>query len=611
MSLRGLSPRFWVAVVLVAFVVLVGLVGPLIVSTNPDATVGGLYEEPRCCGPLILGADNEGQSVIANFVYGTRTSLIVGLLAGLIGTAIGLLVGLVAGYRGGWLDDVLSAIVNVGLAIPALVIVILVSVSLPQRNLYTLALVIGFVGWFWVARAVRAQASSIRTREHIDVAKLSGAGFWSILRRDVLPYLLSYVVMAGVLQISSAILFESTLSMLGLGASGTTSLGTMLYWAIQWGSVRTGAWWAFIPPTLMLTLIVFSLLLLQSSLNEVFNPRLRRGRAARKKAAKEGTELETRDRSRRCRTRRHRRHVGDAGFSRTWGVALMGTLVNAENIRGVYYTEGKDVIAVNDVSIKIEEGEVLGLAGESGSGKTTLGSIISLIARPPLHVEHGTLEIDGKVQELGGHAKIPRTWRGAVVSMLPQGAMNSVSPTKRIRHLIYDVMRSHDSKISKDEALDRAKERLTTLGLPARVLDAYPHQLSGGMKQRTVTIISTLLNPRLLVADEPTSALDVTSQKILIEMLLEMLEKRIMSGVIFVTHDLPVLRTAANRIAVMYEGRIIELGPTEIMVERPEHPYTQALMSSVLAPEPAYANTRIEGMSTFDRSLFDAPAVIH
>ncbi len=289
----------------------------------------------------------------------------------------------------------------------------------------------------------------------------------------------------------------------------------------------------------------------------------------------------------------------------------MGTLVNAENIRGVYYTEGKDVVAVDDVSIKIEEGEVLGLAGESGSGKTTLGSIISLIARPPLHVEHGTLEIDGQVQELGGHAKIPRTWRGAVVSMLPQGAMNSISPTKRIRSLVYDVMRSHESKISKEEALDRARDRLTELGLPARVLDAYPHQLSGGMKQRTVTIISTLLNPRLLVADEPTSALDVTSQKILIEMLLEMLEKRIMSGVIFVTHDLPVLRTAANRIAVMYQGKIVELGPTEIVVERPEHPYTQALMSSVLAPEPAYANTRIEGMSSFDRSLFDAPAVIH
>ena len=290
MSLRGMTPRFWFAAALVVFTVLLGVIGPVVVPVDPNATVGGLYDEPSCCGTLILGTDNEGQSVISNLVYGTRTSLIVGLIAGLIATFIGLMVGLVAGYRGGWVDDVLTAITNVGLAIPAIVVIILISVSLPRRNIYTLALVIGLTAWFWVARAVRAQASSIRTREHIDVARLSGAGFWSILIRDVLPYLLSYVVMAGVLQVSSAILFESTLSLLGLGPSNATSLGTMLYWAIAWGSVRTGAWWAFVPPTLMLTLIVFGLLLLQSSLNEVFNPRLRRGRGARKKAATTGPD---------------------------------------------------------------------------------------------------------------------------------------------------------------------------------------------------------------------------------------------------------------------------------------------------------------------------------
>jgi peptide/nickel transport system permease protein len=284
MSLRGLPGRFWVAATIVVLVVLAGLLGPVLVHTDPNATVGGLYDRPRCCGTLLLGTDNEGQSVVANLVYGTRTSLIVGLIAGLVATVIGLFVGLVSGYRGGWIDDVLTAITNIGLAIPAIVVIILVSVSLPKRNIYTLALVIGLTAWFWVARAVRAQASSIRAREHIDVARLSGAGFWSILARDVLPYLLSYVVMAAVLQVSGAILFESTLSLLGLGPSNATSLGTMLYWAIAWGSVRTGAWWAFVPPTLMLTLIVFGLLLLQSSLNEVFNPRLRRGRAARRKA---------------------------------------------------------------------------------------------------------------------------------------------------------------------------------------------------------------------------------------------------------------------------------------------------------------------------------------
>jgi peptide/nickel transport system permease protein len=298
MSLRGLSLRFWISATLIVVIVLIAVLGPLLVNIDPDATIGGLYDRPRCCGATLLGTDNEGQSVLANLVYGTRTSLIVGLLAGVIATAIGLVIGLVSGYRGGWIDDVLTAVTNVGLAIPAIVVIILVSVSLPKRNIYTLALVIGLTAWFWVARAVRAQASSVRTREHIDVARLSGAGFWSILARDVLPYLLSYVVMAAVLQVSGAILFESTLSLLGLGPGDATSLGTMLYWAIAWGSVRTGAWWAFVPPTLMLTFIVFSLLLLQSSLNEVFNPRLRRGRAARKKTKTSAADEEALERSR-------------------------------------------------------------------------------------------------------------------------------------------------------------------------------------------------------------------------------------------------------------------------------------------------------------------------
>lgn len=290
----------------------------------------------------------------------------------------------------------------------------------------------------------------------------------------------------------------------------------------------------------------------------------------------------------------------------------MPNLLNAQDILGIYYTpSGQEVVGVNGVSIQMAEGEVLGLAGESGSGKSTLGSIISLTARPPLIVEHGTLEIDGEAQDLANMAKIPRTWRGAVVSMLPQGAMNSVSPTMKIRDLVIDVMRAHDAKVKKEDALDRARDRLVSLGLPARALDAYPHQLSGGMKQRVVTIISTLLNPRLLIADEPTSALDVSSQKALIEMLLEMLDQKIMSGVIFITHDLPVLRTVATRIAVMYQGKVVESGPTDLIVNDPEHPYTQALLSSVLTPEPKIAKVRIEGMRAFDRESFKAPEVKH
>jgi peptide/nickel transport system permease protein len=289
MKLSSLTPRFWVATALILGTLLLGLIGPFIVRTDPNQVIGGLYDRPNGSSiGMWLGTDNEGQSVLANLVYGIRTSLWVGLVAGAVATLVGVIVGLISGYVGGLVDDLLSGLTNIALAIPTLIVIILVSVALQSRSPTILALLIGFTAWPWLARAVRAQSSSVRTREHIDVARLSGARSASILVWDVLPYLLSYVVMAFVLQVSAAILFEATLSLLGLGPSGSTSLGIMLYWAIAWGSIRTGSWWAFLPPTIMLSIVSFSLLLLQSSLDEVFNPRLRRGKLSRRK----GTPLE-------------------------------------------------------------------------------------------------------------------------------------------------------------------------------------------------------------------------------------------------------------------------------------------------------------------------------
>ena len=282
------SGRFYFALSLVILVLLVAIVGPLIWRIDPNASLGGLFDSPQGVGSMILGTDNEGQSVIANLTNGARTSLLVGLIAGTVATTIGLIIGLIAGYAGGVVEEILMGMTNIALAIPSIVVVILLSVALPQRNMITLALVIGITAWPWTARAVRAQATSVRTREHIEVAKMSGAGFWSILGWDVLPYLLSYVVMAFVLQISGAILTESSLSMLGLGPSNIVSIGMMLNWALAWGAIRVGAWWAFIPPTILLSMIAFSLLLLQSSLDEVFNPRLRRGKKIKPSAIPAG-----------------------------------------------------------------------------------------------------------------------------------------------------------------------------------------------------------------------------------------------------------------------------------------------------------------------------------
>lgn len=280
MRMIRFTPRFWVAAVAVLFMVLFGFLGPVLFHGSLGQTVGGLYDPPS--GEAILGTDNLGHDVFINLMYGTRTSLVIGLVAGAIANLIGVIIGLVAGFKGGILEEALMGVTNVLLAIPTIVVLILLSIALGTRSAVALAIVIGVTSWPWTARAVRAQASSVRTREHIDIAKLSGVNNVSMIAFDVLPFLMSYIAMAFVLHVAGAILAEAGLSLLGLGPSDTTSLGTMLHWAIANEAVRTGAWWAFVPPTLLLTLIAFTLLMLQSSLDEVFNPRLRRGTTAKR-----------------------------------------------------------------------------------------------------------------------------------------------------------------------------------------------------------------------------------------------------------------------------------------------------------------------------------------
>jgi peptide/nickel transport system permease protein len=276
MGLVRFNTRFYVAAGIFVAVVLLAVFGPMVLtSKTPSDVVGGLYDHPS--GKAWLGTDNLGHDVFANLLYGTRTSLFVGLVAGIVATFIGVLFGTVAGYTGGWVEELLMGITNIMLAIPTFVILILISIALHSRSATGVAIVIAISSWSWTARAVRAQASSVRTREHLDIARLSGARTFGMIMYDVIPYMMSYIAMAFVLQLASAILNEAALSLLGLGPSNGVSLGIMLQWALVWESVRTGAWWAFLPPTAMLTLIAFALLMLQSSLDEVFNPRLRRG----------------------------------------------------------------------------------------------------------------------------------------------------------------------------------------------------------------------------------------------------------------------------------------------------------------------------------------------
>jgi peptide/nickel transport system permease protein len=276
MRFARFGARFYVAATIFVVILLFGFLGPVVFSRrSANQIVGGLYDRPS--GDVWLGTDNIGHDVFANLMHGTRTSLTIGLVAGLVAVLIGVVVGTIAGFASGLVEEALMAVTNVIVAIPTIVVLILISIALRTRSAEGLAVVIAVTGWPWTARAVRAQASSLRTREHIDVARLSGAGPIALIMYDIIPYMLSYLCMAFVLQVASAILNEAALSLLGLGPSNGVSLGIMLHWALAWESIRVGAWWAFVPPTVLLTLVAFALLMLQSSMDEVFNPRLRRG----------------------------------------------------------------------------------------------------------------------------------------------------------------------------------------------------------------------------------------------------------------------------------------------------------------------------------------------
>lgn len=228
---------------------------------------------------LVLGTDNFGRDVLTELVQATKTSLKIGLIAGIVATAIGLMLGLLSGYIGGVFDDLIMFVTNLFTVIPSFVLLILITYSVGQaaRGVTLIAVVIGLTSWTWTCRSVRSQVISLRNRDHVNLSKLSGHSMMRIVLTDILPYVASYVVMALILQISSGILSEAQLSMLGLGPSTTTTatLGQMMNWSTLYAAHLNGSWWAYFPVVFVIALISFSLNLMNTGLDQVFNPQLR------------------------------------------------------------------------------------------------------------------------------------------------------------------------------------------------------------------------------------------------------------------------------------------------------------------------------------------------
>ncbi len=277
--------------------------------------------------------------------------------------------------------------------------------------------------------------------------------------------------------------------------------------------------------------------------------------------------------------------------------------LRVENLRVYYQTLAGDVKALDGATFSVEDGEIMGLAGESGCGKTTLGHSL-IILTPPMRFVEGRVTLD--------HEELP-VWdtqrmdgfRFKKISIIPQYAMNAMNPTRKIGKMASELLESR--KVSFTESLPELGRRLDLVELSHDVLNMYPIELSGGMKQRMVMVLSTLLNPSLLIADEITSALDVSTQKAVAEMLVEFRDREFVMSLIVITHDISILYQIADTILIMYAGQLAEKGATEVIIHSPRHPYTKLLISALPKVGERYAERRLAGIPGNPPLLLDPP----
>ena len=549
------SPKLIVGTGIIAATALWAIAGPAVVG-DPEAIRDIGLTAPSAAH--LLGTTQTGQDVLAQLAYATRGSLYIGILVGVMATLLSALFGIVGSYVGGLVDEAFSLLSNVFLVIPGLPLVIVISAFVPvdARGSWTIAVVLAVTGWAGSARVLRAQTLSLRSRDYVLASRVAGERSWRVIAVEILPNLLPVVAAQFVFAIIAAILSEAGLSFLGLGAANSSTLGTMLSYAQNGFALQRGAWWWFVPPGMIIALVGCGLALVNFSLDEIINPRLR-----------DIPRRRTADQPRPARP-----------VTRPDNDAVL-------TIQGlsVAYQTSLPVQAVRDVTLTLHRGEILGLAGESGCGKTTLAYAINRLHRPPAEITAGTVTFhDRGGEDIDVLALAPRelrAFRWSQLAMVFQGAMNALNPVLTVRAQLADVLTTHLPGLSRRERHRRCGEALSLVGVDPRRLNAYPHELSGGMRQRVMIAMALLLEPQIVILDEPTTALDVVVQRGILRELLR-LRDRLRFAVLFITHDLPMLLEVSDHVAIMRDGRIVEYAPSEKIISQPQHPYTRTLLSS-------------------------------
>jgi len=543
-----------VGLVMLMVIVLMAIFAPAIApydsSSSASVEIDDIYNPPNSVH--WFGTDDAGQDVFSNFVFGARVSLTVGFFAAFISIIIGGVTGLVAGYFGGRWENVLMRITDIMLVIPDLPLMVVI-VALTQPSLLNIIFVIGLLGWTTTARVVRSQTLAVKSRKFVLRARAVGAGNGHIISRHILPLVMPILVVQGVLVVSLAILNESALSFLGLGDPTALSWGQMLNYAFGRGAMSIGAWWALLFPGFGIVWVVLGLTLLGQGLEQVLNPRLDTHHLLPGRPAIQRGHVESRQ--------------------------AKGALLEVQNLSINYINEGKPAArAVEDVSFTLNKGELIGLVGESGCGKTTL--MLSLLRLLPSagQIVNGRVFFNGQDLTAISDEELNLV-RWKEISIVFQGAMNALNPVRTVGDQIAEAIIKHMPAIDHDKLQVRVIELLDLVGIAADHKEQYPHQYSGGMRQRAMIAMALACDPQVIIADEPTTALDVMIQAQILE-LLDSLRRKLGLAIIFVTHDLGVVAEICDRVLVMYGGVTAEYADVDTIYNEARHPYTQELLKA-------------------------------
>jgi peptide/nickel transport system permease protein len=502
-----------------------------------------------------FGTTAYGQDVLSQLIWSTRESVLIAFLVGGLATVLAVLVGVSAAYLGGVADGVLSLITDVILVIPIFPLIIVIAAYEKNSGLLTLAVVLGALGWSYGARQLRSQTLSLRTREFLEAARVRGERRLYIIVFEILPTMTSLIVATFLGAALYAVLFAAGLQFIGLGNPNSQSWGTMLYWAENNEALGANmVLWA-IMPGICVAALGAAFALLNYAFDEISNPALRLRRLDR--------PLD--------RARNDRRPVAVP--------MARDRILEVRDLTVAYASEEGPVVAVDDVSFDLARGEFLGIVGESGCGKSTLLYAITRLLGPPFagEITRGQVLFQGHDMVALTDREL-RHLRWREFSVVMQSAMNALNPVLTIAAQMRDACEAH-SKMSSKEIEERSREVLRLVSIDPIHLHSYPHQLSGGMRQRAMIAMALLFTPDLIIMDEPTSALDVVAQRSLMMQIKE-LQRQLGFAVIFVTHDMSLVSHFSDRLLVMYAAQMAEFGRTRQLFETPRHPYTRALLEA-------------------------------